>query len=87
MDPILVVVAMGRVTKVDWGAFENQELPSYKCANWKISPTTSKPCLVHRSVRGIKVRECGLEVSRSMYFQEFANREISMEYAQLACRH
>lgn len=57
VDPVLVVVTVGRLMKIDWIALKSQKRLPYNYAKEKVVLLPEKPPLVWRSTIGVKVRE------------------------------
>lgn len=86
LDPVLVLVTIERLTKIDWKPLYDQEWFLYSCNDGKIVVWPAEPPSVHRSVSGVKVREGGQLEVKAGFRDEFTHRGMSTEYAQLLLR-
>lgn len=83
---MLTLVAVGRLTKVDWDALGNQEWFRYKYDESKTVVLSPKLPMMRRSSRGVEVRGGRELVVKPKYRAEFAIRGKSIEFACLAWR-
>lgn len=85
-NPETALVAVGRLSGIDWGALENQERFLYSYAEEKIMDLPLKRTLVRRSASGAEVVEGVHAEVGPRYSEKIADRGMSMEYAWLVRR-
>lgn len=86
LDPVLALVAIGRLTETHWEAVEDHDWFSYNYEDGKIMLLPEEPPWVRRSVSGFEEREGGRLEIRPKYREEFTHRGMSLEYARLVWR-
>lgn len=83
VNPVLALVATGRLTETDWEAMVAHEWFSYNYKDSKITVLPEKPRLVRRNAAGSEVREVGRPEIRPRYRVEFGHCGMSMQYDHL----
>lgn len=79
-DPVLAFVAVGRVTEIDWDAFEDQDWFSYDDAEGKVVVLPTKPPMRRLSADGVEVHEGGQPELKPKYHKGFAEHGMSKEF-------
>lgn len=74
-DPVLALVAIGRLTETDRNAMEDQKLFLYDYDVGKTMVSPAELPLVRRNGRGAKVREVRQLKVKSKLLEEFATHE------------
>lgn len=80
MNPVLALAALGRLTEIDWKAFEYQDLFLCNYDEGDVIVAPADPPLLRSITSGAEVREGVQSEVEPRYLEKFANCGICLEY-------